>query len=474
MKSVAKLGEVTSDAASIEQLQRELAFYKSEYNEIGARLLRAQEEQSRVAREARRSRLVARLLREAYNIVEREVELAQIGQMVLTIVVDNAVCDRAAFMREDASRPGTFVVEHGLGIAAGARMTLPTVPGFLFTSGNVDHPAAAPLKEVLGVPFLLWAFSSGSRLGLLIGNRSESNIHRPFEAGDQELVEGALTVYTDVLLLKHAEASMRQAKFAAERVNTARAHFLATLSHELRTPLNAIMGFSELLLQHGARPAQPGQRDEFVRQILDAGRNLMSLVKDILDFSSLSNAGPRLQLEWVPASQLLHNAVRACAMDGNERRIDLQQPIVAPGLQIYIDYDRFRQILANLLGNALKFTPPGGWIAVCAQVSAGGEAEIIVRDNGFGIDPADIPRALEPFVQLENTMTKQLRFSGTGLGLPISKQLAEAHHGWLSIDSAPGQGTTVTVTLPPDSVRTVANPTPLSPAQLNRDRAGSG
>jgi signal transduction histidine kinase len=470
MSSAAQL----SATVSIEQLQRELAFYKSEYNEVGARLLRAQEEQSRVAREARRSRLVARLIREAYNIVEREVELAQIGQAVLAIVGDTAVCDRAAFLREDASRPGSFVVEHGLGIAAGARISLGTIPEFMFTSGRVDNPAAAPLKEVLGVPFLLWAFSPGSRLGLLIGNRTESNIHRPFEAGDQELVEGALTVYTDVLLLKHAEVSLRQAKSAAEQANTARSHFLATLSHELRTPLNAIMGFSELLLQHGARPAQPGQRDEFVRQILDAGRSLMSLVKDILDFSSLSNAGPRLQLEWVPANQLLHNAVRACAMDETERQIDLQQPDVAPGLEMYIDYDRFRQILANLLGNALKFTPPGGRITVSAQLSAQGEAEIIVRDNGVGIHPADIPRALEPFVQLDNAMARSLPFPGTGLGLPISKQLTEAHRGWLSLDSALGQGTTVMITLPPDSVRIVAEQSHLNRAQLAPAPGGRG
>jgi signal transduction histidine kinase len=213
--------------------------------------------------------------------------------------------------------------------------------------------------------------------------------------------------------------------------------------------LNAVIGFSELLLQTGPRAPVPQQREEFARQILDAGRSLLALVKDILDFSSFSNSKPRLRRDWVPIGQMLQNIKRAFAAETATRGISVVLSPPDPRLLVLIDYDRFRQILSNLLSNALKFTPMGGLVELSAQVIEGTGVAIVVRDNGVGMRPEDIPRALEPFVQLENMRRHSI--PGTGLGLPIAKQLIESHHGELIIESVEGEGTTVTILLPENS-----------------------
>jgi signal transduction histidine kinase len=303
----------------------------------------------------------------------------------------------------------------------------------------------------LGVPYLLWIYDRDNRRALLLGNRAEVNIHRPFEADDRELAEGALTVYIDVLLRKLAETTLRQAALAAEESNTVRARFLATLSHELRTPLNAIIGFSELLLADEAEGLGPAKREDFLRQILDAGGSLLTLVQDILDFSSFSNAAPRLRLDWIPLEQLMQTSVRALARETASGKLILEVTHSEPDVHALVDYDRFRQILSNIIGNSIKFTTPGGEIKVSLKLLESGLAEIQVRDTGIGMLSRDVPKALEPFVQLENRLSR--RYPGTGLGLPIARQLVEAHQGRLIVESTLGEGTTVTVVLPAERVR---------------------
>jgi signal transduction histidine kinase len=301
------------------------------------------------------------------------------------------------------------------------------------------------------VPYIIWAHDAASGHAILLAKRSEANIHRPFEAGDREVVEVALAVYMDVLLRKQAELTLREAKRAAEEANDARARFLANLSHELRTPLSAIIGFSELLLRDKARPQPAAQREEFAQQILAAGRDLLSLSNDILDSSRLSNASPHLRLDWVPLGQLLNTTLRGFATRAMEHKNHLEGTPVASGVEVAIDYDRFRQVLSNLIGNAIKFTSAGGSITLSGALRDDGAVEISVRDTGIGIRPEDIARVFEPFVQLQNNVTDSRH--GAGLGLSIAKQLVEAHEGELRIDSIYGAGTTVTITLPPHCVR---------------------
>jgi signal transduction histidine kinase len=441
-----------SESPDPARLERELAFYKGEYNELGARLLRQQEEQSRIAREARRSRIVARLVRDAYQIVNRDIAAEALGGPILTIVADSAICDRAVLLRAERSAPNIFHVEHAIGNLNAGSLRLHPTPAFLYTASNcAETEATAALTHLVGLPYIIWAHDAASGHAILLAKRSEANIHRPFEAGDREIVEVALAVYMDVLLRKQAELTLREAKRAAEDANEARARFLANLSHELRTPLSAIIGFSELLLRDKARPQPAAQREEFVQQILAAGRDLLSLSNDILDSSRLSNASPHLRLDWVPLGQLLQTTVRGFTARAAEHLNQLESPPVAPGIEVAIDYDRFRQVLSNLIGNAIKFTPAGGTTTVSGAIKDDGAVEISVRDTGIGIRPEDIARVFEPFVQLQNNVTHSRH--GAGLGLSIAKQLVEAHEGELRIDSVYGAGTVVTITLPPRCAR---------------------
>jgi signal transduction histidine kinase len=437
---------------SFEQLQRELDFYRREYDDMGARLVRLQEEQSRAAREARRSKIVARLVRDAYQIVHQDIFASKIGSLILAMVADTALCDKAAFLNRDPMNAQNFVVEHALGGTSADALEMPSPPAFLFTaSGKLTEPAAEPLIGLIGVPYILWAYDHESGRGLLLGKKFEGNIHRPFESRDAEIVEVVLAVYIDLLLRKNAEATMRMARQAAEEASNARARFLANLSHELRSPLNTIIGFSGLMLERRAHAVTPEQRDEFARQIQAAGRSLLALANDILDFSSLGHARLQLRRDWVPVGPLLHAVTRALMQEIAVRNIWVDVLPVRPELQANIDYDRFRQILTNLLGNAVKFTPPGGRIELGGWLVGHAGLRLSIRDNGIGIREEDLAKALEPFVQLKSETNEHP--SGAGLGLPIAKQLVEAHDGNLNLASIYGKGTEVTILLPEGSAR---------------------
>jgi signal transduction histidine kinase len=439
-----------------EQLQQELQFFRADYNRLGAERVRLEQNLGQVSREMRRSQIVAKLVRDAYAIGSLDLEEDGLGGPILAIIVaEVSFCDRALFFQQDPDQPGVFKVEHSRGAATAERLSIPEAPRFLFTSSaEPGGPEAQRLSEFAGVPFLLWAFNPASGRALLVGKRTESNIHRAFESNDREIVEVALAVYEDVLLRKRAEAALRQAKLAAEENNNARARFLAHFSHELRTPLNAIIGFAQLLMQQGKQTRPPEEAEEYARLILDAGESLSTLAKDILDFSYLSNGRPQLRIDWVPVDYLFHNAERAVSAQRAQFEVEIRIRRCVEGLQAAIDYDRFRQILSNLLANALKFTPSGGHIELSAHLAENRAIVLTVRDNGIGIKSEDLPRILEPFVQLNGSVNGFVH--GVGLGLPIALQLVEAHGGRMQVQSVFGEGTAVVITLPPDSARLVA------------------
>lgn len=438
------------------QLARELAYYRRECNDLGARLLRLQEEQSQAFREARRSRTVARLIREAYRLVDAWATPAAIGGPMLEIIVENALCDRAALLQRTTSN-GTggerFLVTHALGLGAvpDTEVRLPVAPGFFFTTSRTPfEPPAYELAAILGVPYVLWAHDPASGFALILGNQSEGNVSRPFEAADQELIEGALSVTIDVLRRKEAEVALRQAMAAAEEASAVRARFLATLSHELRTPLNAVIGFSEMIAPSDRPEPAPELRRRYAMQILESGRSLLELINNILDYSSLAQATPYLDCAWQPAAPILDSVVREVLPTASRLDVVVERLHAAP-IELLVDRVRLRQVASNLIGNALKFTPRGGAVRVAIHQDGDGAAVLEIVDNGIGIAPADIPRALEPFQQIESGHARG--FAGAGLGLAIAKGLTEAHGGKLLIESAPGFGTTVRVLLPAARVR---------------------
>ncbi len=445
------------------KLERELAYYRRECNDLGARLLRLQEEQSQAFREARRSRTVAKLIREGHRLGDLVATPEAIGSSMLALILENTLCDRAAFAHREGP-PGQsdqFRVTHAIGFGAEPQPQWTMVPNapafFLTTSRTVIETPAYELTGILRMPYVLWAYDRASGHALILGNQSESNVSRPFEAGDQELVEGALSVYIDVLARKQAELELHAAKQTAEEASALRARFIATLSHELRTPLNAIIGFSDMMVPGSRYNLTSGQSADYARQINESGRVLLELINEILDYSSLARQAPQLALAWCQADVLVGSALREIASLGIQADVKLESLHATPELEIRVDPLRFRQVLNNLLSNAVKFTAAGGKVTVMTLLGRDGSAQLVVRDTGVGMREEDIPRAMEPFQQLDGGLTRN--FPGTGLGLPIAKGLVEAHGGTLEITSAPGRGTAVTITLPPEVARVGAPPT---------------
>ena len=437
------------------QLERELAYYRRECNDLGARVLRLQEEQSQAFREARRSRTVAKLIREANRLADTGITADELGGPMLEIIVDNAMCDRAAFLIETPLGTGRFAVMHvvGLGEPVQPSTSIPNPPPFFFTTAQTRlDPPSRELTGVLHLPFILWAYDRATGHALIIGNRSEANVSRAFQPGDQELIEGGLSVYLDVLARKHAEMQLRLAMRAAEEANEAKAAFLATLSHELRTPLDCIIGYSELMSLRKAPSLSLDKCGEYAQQIHGAGRHLLRLINDILDYSRIARGHLPLQLEWIRLAQAVQSAIHAASPLAEKHGISLEMEPIDIGTGVLVDTLRFRQVLDNLLSNAIKFTGPQGRVAIEVERRSDVSLDIVVRDTGVGIRPEDIPRALEPFRQIENAFTRSS--PGTGLGLPIAKGLVEAHGGQLTIESEHGRGTAVIVTLPPDKVAT--------------------
>jgi len=244
--------------------------------------------------------------------------------------------------------------------------------------------------------------------------------------------------------LSDREAELNRSKNDAESASRAKTNFLASMSHELRTPLNAVIGFSEMLKDGYAGSLSSKQR-EYIDDIYGSGRHLLELVGDILDMSTIEAGKLELHPVLVPARRAIEGAVNLIETRATAAALAvvIEVPDYLPLL--YVDHVRFRQILLNLLSNAVKFTPRGGSVTVSAA-SDGGEIFISVADTGIGMRPEDIPKALQPFRQVENPFSRQN--DGVGLGLPLAKTLTELHGGRLEITSALRRGTVVTLRFP--------------------------
>ncbi len=257
---------------------------------------------------------------------------------------------------------------------------------------------------------------------------------------------GSVLIWTDITEIKQREVSLREAKEEAEAANASKTKFLTGMSHELRTPLNAIIGFSEIMSRELFGEVGRPQYREYASDILDSGRHLLDVINDILDFAKSEEGKLRLRPEPVEAAAVVESCRKIIHNECTEAGIALRVKLEPKLPVIDADAAKLRQILINILSNAVKFTRNGGKILVTVRPARGGGISIVVKDNGIGMHPADIPTALEPFGQIDSSIAR--RYEGTGLGLPLTKVLVELHGGLLEVSSEPDKGTTVTVRLP--------------------------
>ena len=319
------------------------------------------------------------------------------------------------------------------------------VGDILITDEAAHHPPQAALAAAFG------------RLGLsrhrkadgepmivdLVSHRLEFNGH-----------QAAIVAAIDVTEQKRAEEEIRRAKEAAEAASRAKTDLLANMSHELRTPLNAIIGFSEIMHAGLFGPLGSAKYDGYVSDIRHSAGHLLTVITDILDLAKIEANSFRLHEAIIEPSEIITSALRLVKPRADSAGVSLRYDKRHKDLLIRVDETALKRVLINLLSNAVKFSEAGTTVVVRSQFDAHGGFAIAVVDQGIGMAAEEIPIALTPFRQVNTGL--QRKYEGTGLGLPIAKQLVEMHGGMLTIESARGTGTTASVVLPKTRVMAAA------------------
>jgi len=249
--------------------------------------------------------------------------------------------------------------------------------------------------------------------------------------------------FRDITAERHAHQQLEQAREAAEAASKAKSLFLANISHELRTPLTAVIGLADLLLLE--RDPLVDRQREYLEGIASSGRHLLALVNDVLDLAKIEAGKQELTLRSIPVHEAIEEGLTAISPLADARGVALEPATRNDVPNVRADRVRLRQILYNLISNAVKFTDRGGVVRVRAHQD-GDRVAIAVSDTGVGIAPADLSRLYRSFEQLK--LPSGDRPGGTGLGLALTKRLVEMHGGTIDVESELGVGTTFTVRIP--------------------------
>jgi PAS domain S-box-containing protein len=263
-----------------------------------------------------------------------------------------------------------------------------------------------------------------------------------------------VSVVRDISERVRYEAALRQAKEEADAASRAKSEFLGTMSHELRTPLNAIIGFTEIMKEGVMGPIDNPHYRSYVADIHFSSTHLLNLINEILDVTKAEAGKLEVQEQVFDLRDVIKAVVRVSGppIDKAGLTVTIDLPADLPRLRA--DEGKTRQVFFNLISNAVKFTPPGGRIDIAGHFGSETGLSVTVADTGIGIAPQDLNRVLEPFVQVDSSLSR--RHQGTGLGLPAVKGLMELHHGTIELHSTVGAGTAATITYPPE--RAVVEP----------------
>jgi len=346
-------------------------------------------------------------------------------------------------------RPGTALRRHGTPLAGALEQA---------------EPLAMPHGEDLFGPIIGDDRTSTGSVRAMIAQRMDVNgqalilaffspepCAQPFIATQRELLMLMAQWLEGFMRREQAAEELRLAKEQAEAANRTKSAFLANMSHELRTPLNAIIGFSDVMAQEVLGPVDNPSYKGYLKDIHASGIHLLEIINDILDVSKIEAGRLTLTEEPECIADLMDASVRLIRERATLAGIELDIADLSGMPKLYADGRRIKQVLLNLLSNAVKFTPKGGRISASGVVQPNGTLKLIVEDTGIGMTEDEIALALTPFGQVDSGPAR--RQDGTGLGLPLSRGLMALHGGTLVIESEPGIGTRVTLTLPAERLR---------------------
>lgn len=321
------------------------------------------------------------------------------------------------------------------------------------------------LNRMFGRMSVTHATASLTGMALL----SALSLHILFGARELEslMIDSVVTIIVSVPIIYYAQTVIRQLSVSrralremseklawavthAEQANAAKSSFLANMSHELRTPLNAIIGFSDIIKYERFGEITPKRYVDYGRDINDSGIHLLSIINDILDLAKIESGQAVLENETRISVVAAINAVcRLIRPLAEKHDVSIDIKIANEDIELLVVERMFRQVLMNILSNAIKFSPAKGRVTISSNFTPGKPLTISVSDNGRGMTAKEIEIALTPFGQVANGMTTN---GGTGLGLPLSSAMMEMHGGELLVESEPGKGTNISLLFPSERV----------------------
>ena len=258
---------------------------------------------------------------------------------------------------------------------------------------------------------------------------------------------GYCAVIRDITQWKRTEEELRNAKRAAETANAHKTDFLARVSHEIRTPLNAIIGFADMMANEHFGPVGHPRYGEYAHDIVRSGRHVLDIVNDLLDISKIEAGEMELDFSSVGLNEMVQAAVSIVQPQANGQRVIIRTALSQAVPNVVADGRSIKQIVLNILANAIRFTPSGGQIIVSTAYEPNGSVVLRIRDTGVGMSRSELEQAMKPFRQV-STGTPRSRGDGTGLGLPLTKAMVDANRAQFAISSTPNEGTLVEVMFP--------------------------